>query len=214
MATGRQPGHTAEKRKVRYSNGRPGTRWSAHRPCQPSLPHTWLWCLIGLETHPFNFPPVSAGEMAFALTVFVNAANRRILPRVTPELALTEDGNEVCKDLYQTLCADVSSLPTMGRPRPDDETTLFGAFLVLCLHYEGHAEQASLCARVLAFYFLMERSAGAALAGWVRPSPDDPRQVLLDPAVIRAIASVRLERGVLLSASHFLELVSAASQEL
>ena len=67
--------------------------------------------------------------------------------------------------------------------------------------------QTSICARVTAFYFLIERSAGAVLAGWVQPCPETPNLVILAPAVIEAIASVRLNGSVLLTESGFLELV-------
>ncbi len=61
----------------------------------------------------------------------------------------------------------------------------------------------------------MERSAGAVLAGWLQPCPENPNLVILSPSIIDAIATVELERSVLLRTSDFLQLVeSMASKSL
>ncbi len=140
--------------------------------------------------------------MAFALTIFVQAANQRIPLPISPG-----EVDEVCHHLFSILCADVDTPPTAGPPQPDFQTTLFVAFRTLCGHYDGDPLQAAVCARVLAFYFLMERSAGAVLADWVQPHPETPQFVGLHPAVVETIATVRLRGSVLLSAHAFLKLV-------
>ena len=146
--------------------------------------------------------------MAFALTLFVEAANRRIsspLPRWDVHL---QSDDSVCDLLFRILCADLDMDPAVRLPQHDQQTTLYVAFSTLCSHYEGDPLQAAVCARVLAFYFLMERSAGAALAEWVEPHPDRPEYVSLNPAVIEAIATVRLRGSVQLSQGTFSALVA------
>ena len=143
-----------------------------------------------------DFVPVSSEEMGFALTLFVEAANSRVSPALPLQELVLEDP---CALLYVTLCADMHSpLPAIAdrAPESDREAALYGAFRVLCLHYAGDPLQASVCARVLAFYFLMERSAGAALAGWTQEIPESPELVS------------RLNGSVLLSPSTFPDLVA------
>ncbi len=155
-----------------------------------------------------DFAPISSDEMAFALTFFVEAANRRISSPVPPPDFKFQSDDDVCDLLFQILCSDIASHPAVRHPEQNHQTTLYEAFNALCSHYEGDPLQAAVCARVLAFYFLMERSAGATLAEWVEPHPETPQYVSLDPAVIEAIATVRLRGSVLLSHGAFLELVA------
>ncbi len=148
--------------------------------------------------------------MAFALTLFVEAANRRLAPAMTPH----PHDNDVCKYLYLTLCADMPSLPAAEHPEPDHCPTLYTAFSTLCSHYDGDPLQATVCARVLAFHFLMERTAGAVLSKWMQPHPDTLQFVELHPAVIAAIATTRLHGSVLLSESVFVELVAEKARSM
>ena len=159
-----------------------------------------------MDFPPLNFPPVAPDEMGFALTLFVNAANRRISSRTKIDPAFRPQARTACDALYRSLCGEPGGYPSLGRMQTE-ETTLEEAFRVLCEHYEIHAQQVSICARVLGFYFLMERSAGAILAGWVQPCPESPNLVLLAPEVVAAIATVKLDATVLLKTSKFLELV-------
>ena len=154
-----------------------------------------------------DFASVSNDEMAFALTLFVEAANRRISSPV-PVRAVQPESDEVCDLLFRVLCADLESDPAVQRPQHDQQTSLFAAFSTLCSHYDGDPLQAAVCARVLAFYFLMERTAGAVLSEWVQPDPETPQYVSLDPAIIEAIATVRLRGSVLLSGGEFVALVA------
>ncbi len=145
--------------------------------------------------------------MGFALSLFVSAANRNVAPQSASDSDFRQEDRDVCDDLYLVLCGEPGTFPQLGRPRLDGETTLREAFRVLCEHYGGFGLQASICARVLAFYFLMERSAGAVLTGWVQPSPESPNLVILPAAVIHAIAEVKLNGSVLLRDSQFLDSV-------
>ena len=146
--------------------------------------------------------------MAFALTLFVEAANRRMSTAVASRNILPQEDGDVCRLIYQTLCADLYSAPVAGSPPKNYKTTLYAAFETLCSHYDGDPLQVAVCARVLAFHFLMERTAGAALADWVQPHPETTELVTLNPAVIEAIATVKLRGSVQLSQDAFLKFVA------
>lgn len=160
---------------------------------------------------PFSdFAQVSSDEMAFALTLFVEAANRGL--STTAKVHQHED--ELCEQLYVTLCAEAPRLPTVECPQPDHHTTLYTAFRTLCRHYTGDTLQAAVCARVLAFHFLMERTAGNLLSEWVRPHPETVKLVVLHPAVVEAIATTSLHGSVLLGESVFLDLVAQIGRNM
>ena len=160
--------------------------------------------------------------MAFAITLFLEAATRRVLPAPPPVDVLLEDP---CALLYETLCADVGSsmiavavpdtlapdtlaVPVAVAAQEVEQASLYVAFRVLWSHYERDPLQAAICARILALYFLMEHTAGMALAEWVQPIPETPQFVTLHPAVIQAIGTVRLNGSVLLCQTAFPELVA------
>jgi hypothetical protein len=155
-----------------------------------------------------DFAPVSSEEMGFALTLFVEAANRRLTLPVNEERLLTEDDEEVYANLFHTLCADVERSSTPASARPGHETTLYAAFQALLSFYEGDPHQVAIGARVLAFYFLMTGSEGEVLADWIEPHPETTELVSLHPAVIDALGIIPLNGSVVLSPSSFLELVA------
>lgn len=59
----------------------------------------------------------------------------------------------------------------------------------------------------MAFCFLMEPGAGAAITARVQPTSEAAALVSLDPAVVAALATVAVRGSVLLSESDFLELI-------
>lgn len=146
--------------------------------------------------------------MAFALSLFVQAANQTMVPPLEgPAPGDDEDG---CAGLYDTLCLDRGDVPVMhARVETDHETSLYTAFRALCGFYVNDPLQAAICARVLAFYFLMEHSEGAAIDGWLQPSAGSPELVILHPAVVDAIATVTLHGGATLSADTFTQQIAA-----
>ena len=133
-------------------------------------------------------------EIAYAVAVFVSAANKTLSLR--QRSSLTSHAKRECEDLFTTLyCTapsqDFDAEGTQGG-------SLYTAFRALWEQYEGDAGQRSVCARVLAFYFLMERTRGTVVEEWIKPCPETPEAVILDDAVIEAIGSVALgERGSL-----------------
>lgn len=167
-----------------------------------------VWCFMPSILSEPDYFPVTPDEMGFALSLFVNAANRKTACRTAEHIDFHKSRRDECDDLFLSLCGEPGIIPSLGpRRRLEEEAPLHEAFRVLCEHYEDHRERASVCARVLAFYLLMERSAGAVLAGWIQPCPETPNLVILSPAVISAVSCVRLNGSILLAESGFLELV-------
>ncbi len=91
---------------------------------------------------------------------------------------------------------------------------VYTAFTTLCSYYDGDPLQAAVCARVLAFHFLMERTEGSVLSEWIQPHPEADQLVELHPAVIEAIATTRLHGSVLLPEGTFVELVAEKARSL
>lgn len=97
------------------------------------------------------------------------------------------------------------------------ESTLDHAFKALWCHYRGDPRQSSICARILGFYYLAERTEGAVIQVWSRSCPETPETVLLHRALVEAIATAPLSDHGLLSEISFLEtveeLATASSDE-
>ena len=148
-------------------------------------------------------------EIAYAVAVFVSAANKTLSLR--QRSSLTSHARRECEDLFITLyCTapsqDFDAEGTQGG-------SLYTAFRALWEQYEGDAGQRSVCARVLAFYFLMERTRGTVVEEWIRPCPETPEAVILDDAVIEAIGSVALGEGGGLPEDLFLLTVKTLEQK-
>lgn len=137
------------------------------------------------------YPSVATEEIAYAVAVFVSAANGTLFARQFS--SPTSKAKRECEDLFITLYSAAAS--TEAEAEPTQEGSLYTSFRVLWEQYQGDARQSSICARVLAFYFLMERTRGTVVEQWLRPCPDAPEAVVLDKAVVAAIASVALGEG-------------------
>lgn len=148
--------------------------------------------VASIRVHGFawDFGPVAADEIAFAMALFVAAASRRVLPKrlIATEIELSER-----REAGRVFLNLVPSRPVpFLRSSESEGSTLGEAFLAVWQHYAGDERQASICARVLGFHLLMERTEGEAVGHWLVQSPDDPGTVLLHPAVVDAIAAVPL----------------------
>jgi hypothetical protein len=151
-----------------------------------------------------EFDPIPPDEMGFAMALFANAANGRLS---LPGLGSSPTGsNQMCERLFMRLiCSDDLAAAT---PKPaviEDDLSLYAVFRMLWDRYEGDARQVSVCARVLAFHFLMERTAGGAHTEWLKPCPSEPEAVVLDPAVVEALAGICLLKDGLLREEHLLK---------
>ncbi len=143
------------------------------------------------------FIAVQPEEMAFALTLFMSAAEGRI---TTGGRALTADQSTEVQQFFLELsasghAAEGEAEETEGSEGSDHalRSTLFQSFAVLWEHYRGYPAQHSLCARTLGFYYAMARSRGAALERWVSPSAHTEVTVELHPAVIEGLAKADLD---------------------
>ena len=154
------------------------------------------------------FFAVQPDEMAFALTLFMGAAEGRISTDGKP---LSTDQNIESRQFFLNLSTSRPALDgkseSAGRAEEDEQTKgseeaddsdgtlrtpLFQSFLVLWEHYRGDPSQHSLCARTLGFYYAMTRSRGAVLEPWVSPSEHTEVVVELSPAVIGGLAKASL----------------------
>ncbi len=151
------------------------------------------------------FPAVLPNELAFAMTLFVATANGRNHPsqKPPPDQAQAES---LFLDLIYPAHAPVTPADRVTALR----TPLFRIFLTLWSGYHAHPHRDSLCARVLGFHFLMERTKGALLAPWLTQQPRQDPHVLLDPIVIDALAAVPLTASGVLQQSVFLIALEAA----
>lgn len=124
------------------------------------------------------------------MALFVAAGTRKVLPKRIPSTEIERLSRREAGRVFVTL---VPSRPVpFLSPSGSEGSTLGEAFLAVWQHYAEDDRQASICARVLGFHLLMERTEGAAVGQWLVQSPDEPGMVLLHSAVVEAIASVPL----------------------
>ena len=120
------------------------------------------------------------------MSVFVNAANRILS---THPSSLGPANPDERDSLFSAL---LPHDPQQSNPTAD-EVPLRAAFNVLWAQFQGDQQQSAVCARILAFHFLMEHTRGAIVEAWLRPCLDDPGAVVLDEIVVGAVAVARLE---------------------
>ena len=159
-----------------------------------------------IESHN-AYPPVSTGEIAFAIAIFVNAANRSI-SLVTS--SLSPRSLRACDQAFLNLVPRRSAQVQNGTSH---EASLYEAFKVLWEQFEGDTHQTAVCARILAFHFLMERTSGSVVAEWLKEHPETPETVVLDDAIVSAIAGVSLALDGSLLESEFHDAVRRRAHE-
>jgi hypothetical protein len=153
------------------------------------------------------FPIFQVDEIAFAMSLFVNAASLNI-----PKLLIRESSSPTsdCGRVFRSLTE------TMPRTAITDviggQSGLEYAFLALWTHYEGDVRQRSICARVLGFHRLMMPTRGELVADWVHSPEDRPEVVLLHPAVVEAIAKTPLWECGAMVRPEFLKTLEATAE--
>jgi hypothetical protein len=153
-----------------------------------------------------RFPAVSAEEMAFAMAVFVNAGTGTMSSRL--QTPLTANAEWARDQIYLDL---LPQPPTSAQAAHAGETSLHQAFSIVWEQFEGHNQQHAVCARLLAFHFLMELTEARAVENWLRQSPENPTTVILDNAVVAAVGCVPLREDGQMREN---ELASAVRQHL
>jgi len=159
------------------------------------------------ESEAASVPSVSVDEMAFAIALFVAAANGRItLPRRRPPVP---SGIELGFDMRLLRAkADIQAVDE----GPPEELPLASAVSVLWHHYERDERQQEICARLVAFYSLMVRSKGALLKPWMEESTLDPRTVVLETAIVQAVAIAPLNASGQFADVEFRGLVQSLAE--
>ncbi len=140
--------------------------------------------------------------MGFAMALFASAANGSLSAR---ELSASHrKSNHRCEKLFMKLmCSDDLATET---PRPiviKDDLSLYSVFRLLWERYESDERQSSICARVLAFHFLMARTAAGVVKAWGNRSRSESEAVALDPVVVEALARICLLQDGLIDEDHF-----------
>ncbi len=145
----------------------------------------------GREKHPAKEALVSfveEDEMAFAIALFF-AATRGQVP--LPNTAGV--GFELRHELASGNPGRVSLERIADMERAGlDEISLASAVAVIWHHYEGAVYRQAICSRLVAFYSLMVRSQGAIVEDRSQPVIADPGSLVLEPAVVRAVATAPL----------------------
>ena len=134
------------------------------------------------------FSPVSVEEIAFGMALFVDAANRPAAP--SNEFA-RKDRREG-EHLFLALSFGMHESVDEQKRTSLLQTHLARAFFVLWRHYQGDERRPSICARIIGFCYLMEKTRGALVEQWSCEDPDGSEHVLLNPAIIEALANVPL----------------------
>lgn len=157
-----------------------------------------------------DFPPVAAEEIGFALALFVGIVQGQLgSPSHAPLSPDEQEELSRCLQILSPLCAGEQPPLPPGSDVIGYQTSLGRVLLVIWQLHRGHPHQTSICARVLNFYLLSERTAGKALQRWIMPCTEDPKLVLLHPALIEALATTPLTEQGELPEIAFLESVEA-----
>jgi hypothetical protein len=155
---------------------------------------------------------IDVQEMAYALSFFVGAATNRLSSGSGSEPTVNELSDNRAAMIYDAIVMGQSS-PRDSELHRSNQTILQVAFARLWSHYEESSAQESICARVLGFYCLMERTGGRVLARWTSEYPTNPEGTILHPAVVEALALFPLgDQGRLQEVDYLALIVEVAQQ--
>ncbi len=176
----------------------------------PAVPAAVEVSMVSAEPVHVDFPPVPPEEIAFALALFVGVVQGQLgSPSRAPLSREEEEEFSDCLRLLSRLCAGEQPPVAPASDAIAYDTSLGRVLLVIWQLHRGHPHQTSICARVLNFYLLTERTAGKAVERWIMPCTEDPKLVLLHPALIEALATAPLTEQGELSETVFLDSVEA-----
>jgi hypothetical protein len=161
----------------------------------------------------YDFSPVRTDNLAYALTVFVSAANGKLRSRVASCSALRQSSILECERLFLILSSGPRRRAMDRRSSAYRESTLPVAFAAVWNEYLDDVSRDSICARVLGFYYLMERTAGKAMVRWIEACPAQPEAVALDLVVVHGLANVPLSSEGHLSQALLLEVIGLFEKE-
>jgi hypothetical protein len=156
-------------------------------------------------------PAVDPPEMAFAMELFVAAANGRIH---APEIGIS--GFPLCEEPFELLDEDLASEDGPGATQVNspESVHLSRAISVLWHHYKGDGRQRAIWSRVVAFNAMMVRGIGATAQRGTQAARESDRVSYLAPAVIHAVATaplIEFGRFSILAFQELVEQFAAAS---
>ena len=166
-----------------------------------------------------GLPAVDPSEIAFAMTLFVAAAEGRVHASDigASGFPLADKHIEFFDDWVESEQGSPGALDTSSVDVP-----LSRAISVLWHHYNGDKRQRAIWSRVMAFHAMMVRSRGSSVEEGSGPYTQDAGAASLDPAVVRAVAAAPIiefgqfsDRSFRALVEHFTVSASAATgQEL
>ena len=136
-----------------------------------------------------TLPSIDANEIAFAMALFVGAANGRIY---APDIGAS--GFPLNENLYEVCEGGFGDAGDMDEASRESSTPapLSRAISVLWHHYNGDERQRAIWSRVVAFHAMMVGSKGAVVDHWTVPCVESPAEVSLSSAVVNAVATAPL----------------------
>src|SRR5579875_522560 len=205
-------GSIASSASLESSGGELGGITILPKPFTPALLSDHLWRRAGnpdqRTAEPVDFPPITAEEMGFALELFFRIASGQ----VRPERRVIETGRERATLLgsirYNRLAFRYEAVNTASQMQ------MYTAFRHLWHFHEGDPKQRAICARVLVFHLLMERTSGALVEDWTTATTDHSDFVVLDAVVIAAMSQIRLNARWLTSDNLLLQQIYAVEESL
>lgn len=106
---------------------------------------------------------------------------------------LTQAQEHDCQALYLSLVSNERLAPVIP-VHSQGGRSLYGVFRDLWGHYKDDINRSAICARVLSFHLMMERTYGSAVDGWTTEGNDEST-VSLHLAVVQAIGNIALGRN-------------------
>ena len=165
----------------------PGSSTGYHRRASPMREH--LTQNLRIDPWTSNrFATVSFDKIAFAAACFVAAAEGQLSGGSS---GLTRDQGIFCRRIYTGL-VEAEESSHASQTGAEGKRQLYDVFRCLWEHNLDQAQHSAICARVLAFHLLMERTEGAAIDGWTTVLEREEALVALHPAVVHAIGQVNL----------------------
>ena len=150
---------------------------------------------------PTHIPPVALDEMAFAMALFVGAADGRITRAHKEHLFSPDQSRSELSGAALGALTD-ALIDTEGS---SDDIPLACGLSMVWHHYDGDRLQQPICSRLIAFYSMMVRSRGSVLSrGKLLPSAD-PESFFLEPSTIRAVATAPLNDAAQFEDASFKE---------
>lgn len=168
--------------------------------------------MIGAATEPRFVRPAQVGydEMVFAIALFIAAAQGKIaLPNKGDAGFSLSSRPDLTSD---PMLLGASLVSGESYERHPDEVPLACAVAVVWHHYDHDDRQQAICSRLVAFYSLMARSKGLLLAPWTEGSTIDPGEVILEPAIVEAVATAPTDENGQFDDANFRALVESFAE--